>query len=176
MFSQHWQQYGRLYRYLTCTSSCRRCISLGLTLCRSHNNNTDQVYDHQTQILDAILTASTSPDVDTRVIALRSLTHIYQSLTATVCLGNNVQDRILEALSRGLNDYTINERGDVGSLARIEALLGMQVVWTSHIASNSIHMNACDLAVKRLALERLDKVRLQAARCLMCLDPRNTPR
>jgi len=68
-----------------------------------------------------------------------------------------------------MNDYTINERGDVGSLVRLEALLAMTSVWQrcgieEHNGSEA--MTACVCDAYRLALEKLDKVRLQAARCL----------
>jgi len=76
---------------------------------------------------------------------------------------------LLETLHFALNDYTINERGDVGSLVRIEGLLAMERVWSksgaiANIASDGLR--SCTWAVHRLALEKLDKVRLQAARCL----------
>jgi len=68
-----------------------------------------------------------------------------------------------------MNDYTINERGDVGSLVRLEALVAMTSVWDKSGINGDCHseaMTACIWDAFRLALEKLDKVRLQAARCL----------
>jgi len=68
-----------------------------------------------------------------------------------------------------MNDYTINERGDVGSLVRLEALVAMTSVWDKSSINGNCHseaMTACVWDAFRLALEKLDKVRLQAARCL----------
>lgn len=67
-----------------------------------------------------------------------------------------------------MNDYTINERGDVGSLARVEGLIALSRVWPNRaftvIASEEVIL--CTRDIYRLALEKLDKVRLQAARTL----------
>lgn len=75
---------------------------------------------------------------------------------------------ILEGLLVSLNDYTITERGDVGSLVRIEALDALKALYDSKKPAkyDPELVQKCHSAVLRLALEKLDKVRLEAAKCL----------
>ena len=80
-----------------------------------------------------------------------------------------VVDKIFPAISQCLDDYTTDQRGDIGSLLRLEAIC----------AANEIlqHLNEKQLKpalrttllhrLLRLATEKLDKVRNQAWRCLV---------
>ncbi|PNS14677.1 hypothetical protein CAC42_1699 [Sphaceloma murrayae] len=71
---------------------------------------------------------------------------------------------IAPALHIGLNDYEVTERGDVGSLARIEALHCMHSIWSlGLIQLNTEEEQLLAASVLRLSLEKLDKVRLLAA-------------
>ncbi|OAQ69024.1 beta-tubulin cofactor d [Pochonia chlamydosporia 170] len=109
-------------------------------------------------------------DIDTRVTILQSL----------------IRSRLLQAeagiflslLVEGLNDYTTNARGDVGSHVRVQALRAVRKVWeddtgsaaTSEVMKKSVkELFPCIL---RLAAEKLDRVRpeAQAVVALMMKD------
>ncbi|KAK5731496.1 hypothetical protein LTR17_011384 [Elasticomyces elasticus] len=114
------------------------------------------------QTLDA-MTAATS--VDWRVVGVRAL-----QLTVAGSEGQQAEpdlvDAIAVAVHRGLNDYTIDERGDVGSLVRLRAITCasemLRIVGAQH-ESEALYMLKADIA--RLSLEKLDRVRVQAAQC-----------
>lgn len=69
------------------------------------------------------------------------------------------------ALEACLVDYTIDQRGDVGSLVRIEAIKAVATVLRKNLVSLP---NRQTLAAKicGLAVEKLDKVRWRAWNCL----------
>ena len=74
-------------------------------------------------------------------------------------------ESISAAIADGLDDYTIDRRGDIGSLVRIEAIDAVHTAWQQARLSKLVLHNLGS-KVCRLALEKLDKVRLQAWRCL----------
>ncbi|KAM0328232.1 hypothetical protein ACHAQA_005641 [Verticillium albo-atrum] len=101
-------------------------------------------------------------DIDTRVAIL-------QSLTQSVVL----RDRplaFLDLLAEGLNDYTTNARGDVGSHVRLGALRATKCIWRSLESASSARqrdglkaaVSKLYLHVLRLAAEKLDRVRTEA--------------
>lgn len=108
--------------------------------------------------------------IEARTVALRALntllktcqeiTNDSQSPKAT-----DVKDRIASALHIALNDYTVTERGDVGSLVRLEALNAVRTA----AEANLFHDQSAEsdlliyADVLRLSLEKLDKVRTRAA-------------
>ena len=63
------------------------------------------------------------------------------------------------------NNYTIDQRGDVGSKVRIEAINTISIILKHKLLSlderRSLAVRVCGLAV-----EKLDKVRSQAIQCL----------
>lgn len=123
----------------------------------------------QDTILEQLTNRAAAPQAEVRVHAVRSLALIVESMTASEFVQPPLNSTILQTFHSALNDYTINERGDVGSLVRLEGLIAMGQVWqkSSILAGQtSKWMTACVGAVHRLALEKLDKVRLQAALCL----------
>jgi hypothetical protein len=108
--------------------------------------------------------------IEARTVALKALntllrtcqeiTNDSQSPGAT-----DVKDRIASALHIALNDYTVTERGDVGSLVRLEALNAVRTaaeanLFNDQAAESDILIYADAL---RLSLEKLDKVRARAA-------------
>lgn len=103
--------------------------------------------------------------IEARTVALRALTVL---VGASKEPEGNVEKQLLTALHIALNDYTITERGDVGSLVRTQALECVGVGWaagTLRIDGDEIHHEVfCDLL--RLSLEKLDKIRSVAARVL----------
>ena len=72
---------------------------------------------------------------------------------------------ILQSLYNSLLDYTINEKGDVGSLVRTEAVDAVAILFKEDLLSKDekqkLMAQACSLAV-----EKLDKVRWRAWTCL----------
>ena len=108
--------------------------------------------------------------IDARTIALRALGVLVKSSRR---LDPAVQRQITTALHIALNDYTITERGDVGSLVRLEALETVRLGWLSGaLATNDTEPSQQLYAnVLRLSLEKLDKVRSRAARVLAAHKP-----
>jgi hypothetical protein len=98
-----------------------------------------------------------------RIVALRAIELIIQAGT----IGTDVLPELLLALDAGLNDYTITERGDVGSLVRTKAIQCVQRLWESgQPVLEPASQQLLQGNVIRLALEKMDRVRLQAAGCL----------
>ncbi|KAK2036032.1 beta-tubulin cofactor d [Colletotrichum somersetense] len=113
-------------------------------------------------------------DVETRVAILQSLSR-----------STMLRDRallFLDLLAEGLNDYTTNARGDVGSHVRLEALRATKSLWKSAFgelrsggdgdaASDGVDgvdawlplaVSKLFLRTLRLAAEKLDRVRTEA--------------
>ncbi|KAK7538299.1 tubulin folding cofactor D C terminal-domain-containing protein [Phyllosticta citribraziliensis] len=117
---------------------------------------------NRTRIVEALASRCTAPfEIETRVIALRSLQLLFGSVVV-----EDLRIKIAGALLTALNDYTINERGDVGSLVRLEALNAMESAWQMGLTAGLEVQLQLHAAVLRLSLEKLDKVRLRAATCL----------
>ncbi|KAH6664759.1 beta-tubulin cofactor d [Plectosphaerella plurivora] len=99
-------------------------------------------------------------DIDTRVAILKSLTQ-------SIVLRDHPLG-FLDVLAAGLNDYTTNARGDVGSHVRLEALRATKIIWQnldSRQAGDEALQAALSklyLRVLRLAAEKLDRVRTEA--------------
>lgn len=110
-------------------------------------------------------------DVETRTAILQSLTqsHILRQKPLT----------FLDLISDGLNDYTKNARGDVGSHVRVQALRAVRSLWKKldSKCDNEAWMQASVKAlffpVLRLSAEKLDRVRPEAQSALaLVLDER----
>ncbi|KAH0316304.1 cytochrome P450, partial [Aureobasidium melanogenum] len=105
----------------------------------------------------------TAPLTEWRVVGLQAVDLMIQADT----VGADILPGVICALDAGLNDYTITERGDVGSLVRTQAIQCVQSMWKStqtQIDAESRHLLEGNII--RLSLEKMDRVRLQAARCL----------
>ncbi|KAK2002890.1 beta-tubulin cofactor d [Colletotrichum falcatum] len=131
--------------------------------------------DGQGLVCDTILTRWASDnDIETRVAILQSLSQ-----------SGMLRDRalvFLDVLAEGLNDYTTNARGDVGSHVRLEALRATKSLWRAALAevdsgggggAASDGVDVIDawlplavsrlfLRILRLAAEKLDRVRTEA--------------
>ena len=75
---------------------------------------------------------------------------------------------LLAILSCGLSDYTTDQRGDVGSLARLEALRYTKAMFDAHpgLKLRKLVIQEVLPLIAKLAAEKLDKVRHQAWMCL----------
>ncbi|OIW28427.1 hypothetical protein CONLIGDRAFT_661838 [Coniochaeta ligniaria NRRL 30616] len=102
-------------------------------------------------------------DIDTRVAILKSL-------TGTEVLRQNAVE-LLGVVEEGLDDYTTNARGDVGSLVRLQAIRATKSVWQAlrdQEERDGDKQGLSDEVTKlfprilRLAAEKLDRVRVEA--------------
>lgn len=99
-------------------------------------------------------------DIDTRVAILKSL-------TGTEVLRQNAIE-LLVVVEEGLDDYTTNARGDVGSLVRLQAIRATRSVWQALKDQDQKKQGLSEEVTKllprilRLAAEKLDRVRVEA--------------
>lgn len=94
-------------------------------------------------------------NVDWRIIGLRALNLALQELNSSSRCDAELLAVVTQAIHTGLTDYTIDERGDVGSLVRLQGLTCVSSL-----------LSLCQLLqsdVLRLSLEKLDRVRGRAA-------------
>ncbi|KAI6716645.1 hypothetical protein JHW43_000904 [Diplocarpon mali] len=117
---------------------------------------------HQKSIITTIQEIwAEDADIETRVELLRCLgtSHIFH---------NNL-DPFFSLVEEGLDDFTTNAQGDVGSKVRIEAAKVVRVIWETADSSAEklgIRNRLCGRTL-RTAAEKLDKVRRQGQRCLL---------
>ncbi|ROW09524.1 hypothetical protein VMCG_02281 [Cytospora schulzeri] len=92
---------------------------------------------------------------------------ILQSLIENEVLPH-YQERLLRLILEGLEDYTTNSRGDVGSHVRLQAIKATKHLWSllaqSDVESTASRTIASSLLLPmlRLAAEKLDRVRIEA--------------
>lgn len=125
----------------------------------------------QQRILDTITFRCTpAVAIDARTVALKALNTLLGTCEEITKddrspKAADVKDRIAVALHIALNDYTVTERGDVGSLVRLEALNAVRTAGEANLFCNAA--TEADLQiyadVLRLSLEKLDKIRARAA-------------
>jgi len=104
--------------------------------------------------------------VDWRVIGVRALQLAVNAVEDDQHADPGIMDNIAGAVDRGLCDYTVDERGDVGSLVRLQAIACASTIFEKvplHNGRESIQVLRTDIA--RLSLEKLDRVRFAAAQC-----------
>ncbi|KAL9102693.1 MAG: hypothetical protein Q9163_002184 [Psora crenata] len=99
-------------------------------------------------------------DIDVRCAALESL-----------CLGplrlcQVIPEEVIAALQVCLDDYTNDHRGDVGSLVRVAAIDAAGLVLRKRLVRSSVAREHIVARICALAVEKLDKVRYNAAKCL----------
>ncbi|RMZ11612.1 hypothetical protein D0860_03304 [Hortaea werneckii] len=111
--------------------------------------------------LNAVIT------VDWRIIGAKALQLAVENANTGDPIGSDILDTIIQAIHRGTRDYTVDERGDVGSLVRLQALSCASSVFEYGSKRNlpKEMLNVLRTDVARLSLEKLDRVRIAAARC-----------
>jgi hypothetical protein len=77
----------------------------------------------------------------------------------------------IDIIGEGLDDYTTNARGDVGSLVRIEAAKAAGAIWkdTAVSALSEVKLDAFKKLfgkVLRVAAEKLDRVRIEGQKAV----------
>lgn len=73
---------------------------------------------------------------------------------------------IIEALQTSLDDYTNDQRGDIGSHLRMEAIEAVDIGLQHDLLPDEKPRQALIARICRLAGERLDKVRIRAWQCI----------
>ncbi|KAJ4368106.1 hypothetical protein N0V83_006461 [Neocucurbitaria cava] len=135
----------------------------------------------QTRIIE-VLTFRCTPAVaiEARILALRALGILLsngrsEAASTSIFLAAGLEAQVGSAIHIALNDYTITERGDVGSLVRLEALNTVLNAWNSGILRNVEKETGQKIYadVLRLSLEKVDKIRLRAARLIQNDTPGN---
>ncbi|KAL2136744.1 hypothetical protein VTI74DRAFT_1785 [Chaetomium olivicolor] len=118
--------------------------------------------EHQSLICSAIMERwRTDKETDTRACIL-------QSLTGSDLLKQNMYI-FIEIVSEGLDDYTTNARGDVGSNVRYHAIRTTKLLWENldeDCGFGPPIVSGLFLRILRLAAEKLDRVRAQAQAAL----------
>ncbi|KAF7193906.1 Tubulin-specific chaperone D [Pseudocercospora fuligena] len=107
-------------------------------------------------------------NIDWRVTAASALAIVIKSIKDTETADPAIIELICTALRQGLNDYTIDEGGDVGSLVRLQCIAcfqGLSHHGTGLTPAFRISGRPLKHEIARLSLEKLDRVRLQAALC-----------
>lgn len=88
-----------------------------------------------------------------------------QALVA-VCGGEQL-DEVWAALTRCLDDYTTDQRGDVGSWVRLAALRGLRELSQRGKVPSEVVFHAAVAAVGKQTMERIDHLRAEAALTLL---------
>ena len=73
---------------------------------------------------------------------------------------------LLNAIHASLSDYTNDQRGDVGSLVRLQAIDAAATALASKDTTSVLHRQNLTASICSLAVEKLDKVRFRASGCL----------
>ncbi|EHY52837.1 hypothetical protein ABEF95_001024 [Exophiala dermatitidis] len=105
--------------------------------------------------------------IETRVAAMEAFGVILLDMEATVSTKFDVTS-ISETLYCGLTDYTNDQRGDIGSLLRLQSLEAVDALRSNEEISqisNRVMETVIPVVVK-LAAEKLNSVRFRAWRCL----------
>ena len=72
----------------------------------------------------------------------------------------------IKTLQKCLGDHTTDQRGDIGSLVRLEAIKGLDAILKRGTIPEYRMIQTLISKLCGLAVEKLDKVRLQAVQCL----------
>lgn len=105
-------------------------------------------------------------NIDWRVFAIRAIGLGIDGMPQDQKVDPEITRQVTTAIHVAMTDYSIDERGDVGSLVRLQATACACSLFTRADAfgkSNDIATVEAD--VQRLSLEKLDRLRLQAAQC-----------
>ncbi|RMZ72517.1 Tubulin-specific chaperone D [Pyrenophora seminiperda CCB06] len=111
--------------------------------------------------------------IEARTVALRALGSLLSGKASQPnTFASDVELQVRSALHIALNDYTITERGDVGSLVRLEAVNTVRLAWASGLLTTSQDEPDDEIYadILRLSLEKLDKMRVKATQALQYKD------
>jgi tubulin-specific chaperone D len=117
----------------------------------------------QHDIVTFLADVANGPDpIETREVAVSRLGLLFERCSPSQ-FANLSFTQVQRALMAGLNDYTNDQRGDIGSLVRLASLDAIDMLCRKG-DREALHALITDLVplVVRLAAERLNKVRLKA--------------
>lgn len=117
--------------------------------------------------INVIATVATAIAVEWRIIAMRAFQLVLKSVASEDHLiDKHIVERMTGALQSALSDYTIDERGDIGSLVRLQGIACASTMFAVPACTRNVEMmHLLQAEIIRLSLEKLDRVRLQAAEC-----------
>ncbi|KAK4494350.1 hypothetical protein PRZ48_014648 [Zasmidium cellare] len=116
--------------------------------------------------IDTLCGLLTAMNVDWRIIGARALQLAVGGISSDQGVDESIVHATCAAIHTGLNDYTVDERGDIGSLVRLQSLSCATALLASPAFSNRVTaLQIIKGDIYRLSLEKLDRVRLQAAQC-----------
>ena len=94
-------------------------------------------------------------------------TDVRHTLSLSVVFNARMETDVLN----GLQDYTVDQRGDIGSLVRFEAIVAVHAAHSYGMLDAATQKHALVARVCSLAAEKLDKIRFRAWQCLkdICL-------
>nr|POE72147.1 tubulin-specific chaperone d [Quercus suber] len=95
-----------------------RAVALGALVSSYMNAARDEAFA-VVQTLSSLIHAS---NVERRVVGVRALTLVVESAADGLHTNASIFQLICQATHQGMNDYTIDERGDIGSLVRLQAI------------------------------------------------------
>ncbi|KAI9821625.1 MAG: hypothetical protein M1827_002206 [Pycnora praestabilis] len=133
--------------------------ALGLVFSLMPDAGVHQSADQETIIDALVYRCGPYVEIESKVAAIRSLAGGVLALKV-------LTPNITEALNSSLNDYTIDQRGDVGSLVRLEAIEAVVIAWKAETIKEPAIKEHLLSSVCRLAAEKLDKVRFRSWLCL----------
>ncbi|MCJ1435609.1 hypothetical protein MMC27_004983 [Xylographa pallens] len=121
----------------------------------------NHVPDLQEKILDSILglLEDKGIDIDSKVSCLDSLS---KGFIPSKVFNARMETDVLNCLQ----DYTVDQRGDIGSLVRFEAIVAVHTAHIYGMLDAATQRQALVAGVCRLATEKLDKIRFRAWQCL----------
>jgi hypothetical protein len=111
---------------------------------------------------------SSDKTIETRVGLL-------QSLTGSELLIRNTAE-FTKVIVEGLDNYTTDARGDIGSHVRLQAIRATKSLWQAPPGSQDSTSSQLFLKILRLAAEKLDRVRVEAQATLaVAMSPQSVP-
>ncbi|GAB7330998.1 hypothetical protein MBLNU13_g02503t1 [Cladosporium sp. NU13] len=152
-------------------SGAGRAIALGAITIQQEQGLTTEEAALSISTLSNLVTVA---NVDWRIIGLRALHLVIQDLDSKSYCETEPLTIMIQALHTGLTDYTIDERGDVGSLVRLQALMCTSSLLSLDLLN--LQNEQCQILLSdtlRLSLEKLDRVRGRAAACRQQCLPYN---
>ena len=111
------------------------------------------------KIKSTLLNQASSGNIETKIWALRSL-------SSSVLITQALDTATLQTLCQSIEDHTTDQRGDIGSLVRIEAIKAVDAIMKRTKEVDDTTLVILLSKVAGLAVEKLDRVRLQAFECL----------
>ena len=146
----------------TFNGACR-VVALGSLASLYHNGLSGE---NAASVITTLASLTEAMNVEWRIIGIKALQLAVDSVNDGDDVDHSIVRTVMNAVHRGLNDYTIDERGDIGSLVRLQAIsCASTILATTAFTTSPQPRRVLHADIYRLSLEKLDRVRLEAARC-----------